>query len=296
MSDGRKQIQSLFTGRKIRRAWNKTGEKYMAEEGRQNLAETNKGSYYNQEEWVEEFLDDEGAFYNGSEYSDSDDSDNDDENYNENEQQQLSEGFANNCYKITNSSARIVSNFAVCKHCNGTFVASSNGFGRLWNVTFEKENCLSNSLKARPITPKQNRYFEINRATVLGFRSIGKGHSGAKKVASILNIDKLINAHSCRGHTEGISVCSEKTIDVNLELETHNAKLYLYKTGQLNITENELNDHNVAISAGSNGSWNTQGWSSRTGIVDVCFEPTGKVLDAITKFSFKRKVDIMHIK
>ena len=53
----------------------------MPEERRQNLAETNRGLFYNQEEWVEEFLDDKGAFYNGSE---SDDSDNDDENYNKN--------------------------------------------------------------------------------------------------------------------------------------------------------------------------------------------------------------------
>ena len=155
----------------------------------------------------------------------------------------------------------------------------------MWNLTCEKENCLSNSLKARAITPKQNRYFDINRAAVLAFRSIGKGHSGAKKVASILNIDKPINAHSWRGHTEAISECSEKIVDVNLKLEAHNAKLYLCKTGQLNITENELNDHNAEISARFDGSWNTRGWSSRTGIVDACSEPTGKVLDVITKFS-----------
>ena len=68
-------------------------------------------------------------------------------------------------------------------------------------------------------------------------------------------------------------------------LEAHNAKLYLCKTDQLNITENELNDHNVAINAIFDGSWNTQGWSSRTGIVDACFEPIVKVLDVITKFS-----------
>ena len=62
----------------------------MSEERRQNLAETHRESYYNEEETLEEFLDDKGVFYNGSE---SDDSDNDDENYNENnEQQQLSEG------------------------------------------------------------------------------------------------------------------------------------------------------------------------------------------------------------
>ena len=53
----------------------------MPEERGQNLAETSRGSFYNQEEWVEEFLDDKGEFYNGSE---SDDGDNDDKNYNEN--------------------------------------------------------------------------------------------------------------------------------------------------------------------------------------------------------------------
>ena len=53
----------------------------MPEERRQNLAETGRGSYYKQEEWLEAFLDDKSAFPDGSE---SDDSDNDDENYNEN--------------------------------------------------------------------------------------------------------------------------------------------------------------------------------------------------------------------
>ena len=39
MSDGRKLILSPFTGRKKRKAWNKTRKKYMPEERRQNLAE-----------------------------------------------------------------------------------------------------------------------------------------------------------------------------------------------------------------------------------------------------------------
>ena len=53
----------------------------MPEKGSQNLAETDRWSYYNQEEWVEEFLDDKGAFYSRIE---NDDGDNDDANYNEN--------------------------------------------------------------------------------------------------------------------------------------------------------------------------------------------------------------------
>ena len=75
----------------IKEARNNTREKYMLEERRQNLAESDRWSYYNQEERLEEFSDDKGAFSNGSE---SDDSDNDNENYTESkEQQQLSESF-----------------------------------------------------------------------------------------------------------------------------------------------------------------------------------------------------------
>ena len=39
----------------------------MLEEKRQNLAQRDKGQYYNQEECLEEFLDDKGAIYNGTE-------------------------------------------------------------------------------------------------------------------------------------------------------------------------------------------------------------------------------------
>ena len=84
-----------------------------SEESRQNSAETDRVSYYNQEEWLEESLVNKGGFYNGSE---SDGSDNDDEIYNENnEQQQLSEGFANNCYKIVSPILlqELINDFAV---------------------------------------------------------------------------------------------------------------------------------------------------------------------------------------
>ena len=43
MSDGRRQILGPFTGRQKRKAWNKTGEKYMPVEIRQILAETDMG-------------------------------------------------------------------------------------------------------------------------------------------------------------------------------------------------------------------------------------------------------------
>ena len=62
MSGDRKLILSPFTGRKKRKAWNKTREKYMPEERRQNLAEADRGLYYTQEPWLETFSDDKSAF------------------------------------------------------------------------------------------------------------------------------------------------------------------------------------------------------------------------------------------
>ena len=81
MCDGRKRILGPFTGCKKRKVLNNTSEKYMPEQIRQNLAETDRWLYYNQEEWLEEFLDENEVFSNGSE---SDASDNDHENHNEN--------------------------------------------------------------------------------------------------------------------------------------------------------------------------------------------------------------------
>ena len=90
---------------------------------RQNLAETDRGPYY-EEEWLEEFLDSKGVFYNGNE------SDNDENN----EQQQLLEGFANICYKIVSPILlqKLINNCAVCKHYSGTLLLIedvSHGFG-----------------------------------------------------------------------------------------------------------------------------------------------------------------------
>ena len=43
MRDRLKRILSPFTGRKKRKAWNKTREKYLPVKSRQNLAETDRG-------------------------------------------------------------------------------------------------------------------------------------------------------------------------------------------------------------------------------------------------------------
>ena len=97
-----------------------------------------------------------------------------------------------------------------------------------------------------------------------------------------MNIDKPINSHSWKSHTESISLRCEKLLDKKLKEEALNAKLYLQNTGQLSNLENAVNQ-NIDISGSFDGFCNSRGWSSRTGIVDACFELTGKVLDVILK-------------
>ena len=82
----------------------------MPEERRQNLAETDRGSYYNQEEWLEEFLDDKGGFYNGSERDDSDN----DENYNENYKNSNSLGFNHILQKFYEMNCETVTTKTLC--------------------------------------------------------------------------------------------------------------------------------------------------------------------------------------
>ena len=108
---------------------------------RQNLAETDRESDY-KEEQLEEFLDSKGAFCNGNESVD-------DESYNENnEQQQLPDGFANNCYKIVYLQ-KLINDFAVCKcqkHCSRTILFAedvSHDFGNQ-NYIFQKGTTLFN--------------------------------------------------------------------------------------------------------------------------------------------------------
>ena len=61
------QINCAFSFKRKRTAWNKRKDKTMTLDTQVNLEESsNKGSYYNQKEWLEEYEYGKGMFY--SEY------------------------------------------------------------------------------------------------------------------------------------------------------------------------------------------------------------------------------------
>ena len=108
MSADQKHILSQFGGHKKRIPPNKKQRTVRTKENGQYLAD--RVSYYNQEEWLEEFLEDEGIFYNDSS-SDSETYDNESSNDGDDEQEEVFESF--------NINSQLINDFAVCKHCGG---------------------------------------------------------------------------------------------------------------------------------------------------------------------------------
>ena len=104
MSADRMRVLSPFSGRKKRIPPNKKQRTVMAKENRQNLVNPDWGSHYNQDEWLEEFLEGKGIFYSDSDsekgifYSDSDSEtyDNESSSDSDDEQEEVCESFNNN--------------------------------------------------------------------------------------------------------------------------------------------------------------------------------------------------------
>ena len=49
-----KSCKTVYSKGRKRKAWNKGARKNFSNEKREHLSETDKGSYYNQSEWMEE--------------------------------------------------------------------------------------------------------------------------------------------------------------------------------------------------------------------------------------------------
>ena len=62
------------------------------------------------------------------------------------------------------------------------------------------------------------------------------------------------------------------------------AKECIHRNGQIEVLSGTgLPGEIPQIDVSVDGSWSSSGWSSRQGIVDICFEENGKVLDVILR-------------
>ena len=177
-----------------------------------NLAESDKGSFYNQKEWLEEYEYGKGMFY--SEYGD-------DKNYtssedNDSKWEESSSEEDESCDSNTEELPvedknivvsvsilkRLICSSTVCKYCHESVSLIedqqySAGLARRFKIQCTSTNCQPKNPKPFiDMTRKSGQFYKINRVFMLACRLIGRGYSTATKITSVLNLDGPVSKKS----------------------------------------------------------------------------------------------------
>ena len=208
--------------------------------------------------------------------SESSDSDSDDDLFDsENENTERDKNYCKHWIIDVEELQTNISSIAVCRQCHGNLSISEDksyraGLGTKFLLKCLNEKC--SSQVGFNTSKKTGKVFDINRKLVLAFRLIGKGHSSARKVASVLGIANPVNATSYAAHT---NYWEEKSFDAMNESMTRAANLA--KRKEIKVTGSKPNDNSpIDISVCFDGSWKSPGWSSTkelwecTGLTDFC--------------------------
>jgi len=117
---------------------------------------------------------------------------------------------------------------------------------------------------------RQGKSFEVNRRLVYGMRALGKGHAGAKKFCSLMNIPPPPTA---RSFTKNSRVIGKHVKKVAKESMQNASKEIKCLKGQQN------SDEPTDCAASFDGTWQRRGYSSHNGCVTAISMDTGKVID-----------------
>lgn len=173
------------------------------------MAESDKGSFYQQEKWLEEL--DIQKSENAAVAESASRSKIQLEEPDEESQLSSSTPSADGTWKTISGRAIVSSEKLLekldesvsCRFCQGRVqvmenVATKHGLGSTWRIQCENESCPSHKTNSVFNSSEKSRAFEINRASVLGLRAIGGGHSAASKFFSFLGLalEKELNRAS----------------------------------------------------------------------------------------------------
>ena len=182
-----------------------------------NLAESDKGSFYNQREWLEEYKYGKGMFYSehdddknhtSSQYNDSDwekSSSEEDENSDSNTEELPLQD--KNVVVSVSILERLIYSSTVCKYCHESVSLIedqqySAGLARRFKIQCTSRNCqLQNPKSCSEMTRKTGQSYKINKAFMLACRLIGRGYSAATKITSVLNLDRSVSKKYRKEHT-----------------------------------------------------------------------------------------------
>ena len=126
---------------------------------------------------------------------------------------------------------------------------------------------------------RKEKSFEVNRRLVYGMRRIGRGHSGASKFCSVMNMPPPPRTKSFKKSSHVIAKHA-KTVAMN------SMKAAAEEVCSLKGNEDADGTDPVNCGISCDGTWQRRGHSSLNGCITVMAVDTGKVLDVETLITF----------
>ena len=163
-------------------------------------------------------------------------------------------------------------------------VNSRSGLDSTWTVDCSYEQCPSKESNTLFNTMPRGKGFKINRAAVLGFRTIARGHTTASKMLSFLSL-KPINKQYWTENATKIEE-AERALQKELDRAAFGVKEWKFANGELECTCEELPIVVVDASVTIDASWSSRGWSATDAVIAAISVDTGKVVDVVHMCSF----------
>jgi len=113
-----------------------------------------------------------------------------------------------------------------------------------WKINCSNEECPSRATNVPFSTIARAKGFEINQASVLAFRTIGRGHAAASKAFSFPGL-KPINDSYWTDHTKRIEEEVNKALQKELDEAAFEEKEFKFAAGEVNCSRDELPNVNV---------------------------------------------------
>ena len=109
-----------------------------------------------------------------------------------------------------------------CKNCHGLMEITENisqrcGWAQSFNLTCVNPECDATQVQFESSTSHGHKQFKINDKCVLGFCSIGKGHTHAEKFSAVMDLPPPLTHKSFANITHKIEKVSEQVVQVELK-------------------------------------------------------------------------------
>lgn len=174
---------------------------------------------------------------------------------------------------------------AVCKQCGGNLELLENvnyrkGLGTVWVFRCLESSCSRNEHPTQFHTSqKTSQIYDLNRTSVVGMRAIGRGASAAKKLFSIMNIEKPVGQKPWSSHTETLDDSVENVLDIELKKaawESKTAQRQLKKNNLERLDDEKLREKVVDIGVSLDCSWSREDGLQQMGSWRLLMSTQGK--------------------